>query len=307
MTEQEQPIESGTKLLSMRDVGKLLAEARAKASLSAEDAATRLCLRPQQIEAIESGEVDRLPGQTFVRGLIRSYAKLLQIDSEPLVEAHRRHAPGAMPGQMNLKWEHIPINETARRGWLPYIQLAVVIGVLLGAGLAYMEYSAKPEDEALLPATSTQPEPMLEEQSVLQPLGGAAAPDAANALPAEPPVPVATNPAATNPLPSAPPASVAPQVNPAALPSAPVAAVPAAAGAKLRLAFSDSSWVRVRDRDGRDLLNRTVPAGKAEVVTGTPPLTLEIGNTAGVQVSFNDKPVDLAPYTRANVARFKLE
>jgi cytoskeleton protein RodZ len=42
-------------------------------------------------------------------------------------------------------------------------------------------------------------------------------------------------------------------------------------------------------------------------VTGTPPLTLEIGNTAGVQVSFNDKPVDLAPYTRANVARFTLE
>jgi cytoskeleton protein RodZ len=305
MTEQEQPIESGTKLLSMRDVGKLLAEARANAALSAEDAASRLCLRPQQIEAIESGEVDRLPGQTFVRGLIRSYAKLLQIDAEPLVEAHRRHAPGAMPGQMNLKWEHIPINETARHGWLPYIQLAVVIGVLLGAGLAYMEYSAKPADEALLPAITTQPEPMLEEQSVLQPLGGAAEPGAANALPAEPPVP-----AATNLLPPAPPAGAATQVNPAALPalpSAPVAAVPAAAGAKLRLAFSDSSWVRVRDRDGRYLLNRTVSAGKAEVLTGTPPLTLEIGNTAGVQVSFNDKPVDLAPYTRANVARFTLE
>lgn len=293
MTEQEQPIESGTKLLSMRDVGKLLAEARTKAALSTEDAATRLCLRPQQIEAIESGEVDSLPGQTFVRGFIRSYAKLLQIDAEPLVEAHRRHTPGAVPGQISLKWEHIPIIETARRGWLPYIQLAVVIGVLLGAGLAYMEYSAKPADEALKPATLTAPEPMLEEETVLQPLGAGEEPGAADALPP------AADPAATNPLPPAPPASPAQQVNPAA-------AMPAA-GAKLRLAFSEASWVRVRDRDGRYLLNKTVPAGGAEVVAGTPPLTLEIGNTAGVQVSFNDQPVDLAPYTRANVARFTLE
>lgn len=307
MTEQEQPIETGTTHLSMRDVGKLLAEARAKAVLSTEDAATRLCLRPQQIEAIESGEVDALPGQTFVRGLIRSYAKLLQIDAEPLVEAHRRHAPGAVPGQMNLKWEHIPITETVRRGWLPYIQLAVVIGMLLGAWMVYMDYFAGQPDEAPTPATSITPEPMLEEETVLQPLGAVEEPGAADALPAAPP---AADAAATNPLLPAPLASPAAQGNPAvppAVPSAPAVASPAAAGAKLRLSFFAASWVRVRDRDGRDLLNKTVSAGGVEVVAGTPPLTLEIGNTAGVQVSFNDKPVDLAPYTRANVARFTLE
>ena len=40
---------------------------------------------------------------------------------------------------------------------------------------------------------------------------------------------------------------------------------------------------------------------------GMPPLQLVVGNASGVQVTYNDQPVDLAPYTKVDVARLTLE
>jgi cytoskeleton protein RodZ len=36
-------------------------------------------------------------------------------------------------------------------------------------------------------------------------------------------------------------------------------------------------------------------------------LSVVVGNTAGVQLTYNDRPVDLEPHTRAGVARLTLE
>jgi cytoskeleton protein RodZ len=74
----------------------------------------------------------------------------------------------------------------------------------------------------------------------------------------------------------------------------------------LTLAFRDHSWSEVRDRNGRVLLSGMNPGGTAQTLSGTPPLELVIGNAADVSVSYKGQPVDLAPYTRQNVARFTL-
>ena len=87
----------------------------------------------------------------------------------------------------------------------------------------------------------------------------------------------------------------------------PPVAVPAVTLATLKFSFEKSSWVRVSDKQGKDLLNKTIPAGGTEVVEGTPPMKLEIGNAAGVQLNYNQKPIDLGPHTQGNVARFTLE
>jgi cytoskeleton protein RodZ len=39
-----------------------------------------LKLNPRQIEALESGRFDLLPGYAFTRGFLRNYARLLKID-----------------------------------------------------------------------------------------------------------------------------------------------------------------------------------------------------------------------------------
>ena len=85
-----------------------------------------------------------------------------------------------------------------------------------------------------------------------------------------------------------------------------VAAAAPAAGETIALAFKDYSWTEVRDRDGRVILSGMNRGGTSQSVSGTPPLELVIGNASDVRVTYRGNPVDLAPHTRQNVARFKL-
>jgi cytoskeleton protein RodZ len=74
----------------------------------------------------------------------------------------------------------------------------------------------------------------------------------------------------------------------------------------LVLAYKDSSWTEIRDRTGRVLLSRMNEGGQTQTVAGQPPFELTIGNATDVTLRYNGKPVDLAPHTRQNVARFTL-
>ena len=71
--------------------------------------------------------------------------------------------------------------------------------------------------------------------------------------------------------------------------------------------FTQPSWVRVLDRDGKEIFNMNKPSGTENVIEGNPPFKVEVGNAAGLELSYNGHPVDLAPHTKANVARLTLE
>jgi len=61
----------------------MLAQMRVERKLSVADVAQRLKYGARQIEALEAEEFDKLPGATFVRGMVRGYAKLLDTDPQP--------------------------------------------------------------------------------------------------------------------------------------------------------------------------------------------------------------------------------
>jgi cytoskeleton protein RodZ len=75
----------------------------------------------------------------------------------------------------------------------------------------------------------------------------------------------------------------------------------------VRMVFSRESWVEIRDRQGRTIFSQLNPAGSAQSISGQPPFRLVVGNASGVRVLFNDRSVDLAPYTQVDVARLTLE
>ena len=51
-------------------------------------------------------------------------------------------------------------------------------------------------------------------------------------------------------------------------------------------------------------LNR---AGTERAVRVSPPFNLVIGNASHVKAVYNDKPIDLAPHTKVEVARFTVK
>jgi cytoskeleton protein RodZ len=94
---------------------------------------------------------------------------------------------------------------------------------------------------------------------------------------------------------------------PTAMAAAPAQAALPSGEKQLHLVFHKDSWVEVHDKDGQRIFSKLNPAGSEQTITGTPPFSLVIGNAAGVTLTYDGKPVDLAPHTKTTVARFSLE
>ncbi|MBB3045954.1 cytoskeletal protein RodZ [Litorivivens lipolytica] len=76
--------------MSEQEPGCSLREAREAAGLSQQDVADSLNLLVSNVQAIESNTFKQLNADIFVRGYIRSYARFLNLDAEPLLEAAER-------------------------------------------------------------------------------------------------------------------------------------------------------------------------------------------------------------------------
>lgn len=257
-------------------VGGLLAAAREKAGMSIEAAASQLRLSVRQVQALEADDASALPAPTFVRGFIRNYAKLLALDVDALLEVYRVYAPSPAQGAISLHSENIPILNHDKRAWLPYAMASAIVAVALGGWMVYMEYAV--ETKTIAPIAKV-------EKTVVAPKA-----------------PADRSESATVPSPSAVPATTAPV--PTSMGASPSTAP---ATSSLSMTFTGQSWVQVTDRDGIMIFNKSQPAGSQVVVEGQPPFSIVIGNASGVQLGYHDKPVDLAPYTKANVARLTLE
>ena len=85
--------------------GQHLSRAREARGLSVADIARTLKFSERQIDALERDDYQLLSGSTFIRGFIRSYARVLKIDSAPLIAMLEAGAPHAAvevvaPGNM---------------------------------------------------------------------------------------------------------------------------------------------------------------------------------------------------------------
>ena len=76
------------------DIGATLRNARETAGYSITDVAQRMRLSRHHIENLEAERFDLFPVSVFLRGYLTSYARLLGIDSVPLLEAYDRRGFG---------------------------------------------------------------------------------------------------------------------------------------------------------------------------------------------------------------------
>src|SRR5690554_2378879 len=76
-------LETGVQTVAVGDV---LRSARLAANLTVAEVANKLNLTASAVESIESSQFERLPGITFARGYIRSYAKILGLNSDQLAQ-----------------------------------------------------------------------------------------------------------------------------------------------------------------------------------------------------------------------------
>jgi cytoskeleton protein RodZ len=305
-----------------------LGQIREKNAISVQEMSQKTRLSVKQIEALESGQMEQLPGLAFVKGAIRSYAKTLGVNSQPYIDALMPIAglPDLRQGEGNATLapavpgagEYTPSGAGSTLKW------AIAVGALLVIAALYYGNSASNQNKG-------QAEPVkssLNTEPTSSAGVGQSPPSAAPAVPAvAPPVNTATsNPPAAAPEPAsgfgiapgtsatAPSASgvsstASSSGSGVALsvpPSAPIPIVIAGNQGTIELVFAKDSWVTIRDASGKAVADRLFKAGTTTNLQATAPLKLSIGAAAGVVLTWNGQVRDLKPDTKDDVARFSI-
>ena len=300
--------------------GALLRAAREAAGLSVDAVAQQLKLAPRQVKALEEGDYTHLPGRTFVRGFVRNYARLVHLDPEKVLGALPAGASAPtleapMLQQTAPTMGELPTSEHSKSGWTRWA-IPLTLAAIVAAAATYEWLRPPGESRATLggdPAANIErPAPIIAKQeapgtSLQNPLAATAPDPTPDTPPSTSSAPASTaSPSSASTASSAPASTASPSPATAPSPAPTPATGTTIALQPLMLAFRDYSWTEVRDRNGRVLLSGMNPGGTAQSLSGTPPLEIVIGNAADVSVRYKGQPVDLAPHTRQNVARFTL-
>jgi cytoskeleton protein RodZ len=284
-----------------------------------EAAHQQLRLHIKQIEALEAGEWDKLPGMAFVRASLRSYGKVLQADVGPLLESlsdrkepELRSATSLdrpMTGQSMLGFGNG--GSGYRWAWALLVLLGLAALALYfapGDGAGERSSWLQQRKEPAVAASGSSPGGQGNPQSSALPQGT----DAALSGTSTSSVPLNLPTQANQPS-SPPPAPGVPQPSAEAASAIPVASSPApassssAAAQALMLSFNTDSWVEIKQADGKVLLYGIQKANTSSTLDAVGEVQLTIGNAAKVEVQYLGKPVALSPAPGSGIARITLK
>jgi cytoskeleton protein RodZ len=322
--------------------GRILAEQREALGWSVEQVADQLKLAVRQVVAIETGDYASLPPAAVVRGFVRAYAKVLRLDPAPLVSMIPLDTPPVDSAAVAARREkaaaasmsQVRFSSSGARRRLPWGAIggavaAVAIGVAVWQLAPMVGMFGAQNNHAA--TTSALPPPAVPGGNVVElpsPVAGApAAPTAPAGTGSQvgslqnPSVPLISVPPQSQP--SAPGATGTPAAPPAAgavpatattsatataatAPAAAPASAPAAGGDALVLTVKEDSWIEVRRAKGKPLLSKLVKAGSTETVEIKEPVTLVVGNAAGVEATLRGAALPLPP-TSGTVARLPVQ
>ncbi|RQO36190.1 DUF4115 domain-containing protein [Herminiimonas sp. KBW02] len=323
-TEKREPVISA---------GVQLAALREERGWTVEQVANQLNLASRQILALEEDNYAALPGMVIVRGFIRSYAKVLRVDPAPILAGIKDDtaAPAVLPPErspLSASFSETKLLASNSRGLNSKMVLGggilVVLGALAYAGqhMGWLSHStsgspAKVEEKLAPIELSDAPAAAVVE--VPPPIeiteAGPTESKPAEVKPTEAAKPAAEAVAAKSAAPAVAAATTAAPVTPAAAPAAkptPVAAVvkpvvPVDSKNALAINVREDSWVEIKGADNSVLLSRLLKAGSSEAVAVTGPVSVVIGNAAGVDVTLRGAPVDVVTGNSSNVARLNLK
>jgi cytoskeleton protein RodZ len=122
-------------------IGATLREARnrRKIDLSEVEAATKI--RTRYLRAMENEEWDVLPGGSYTRGFVRTYASFLGLDGERLADDYRYGAEAAVGGERAIRAEPASASPRSPRprlstgAWTAIVTIGL-IAVLVAVGLS---------------------------------------------------------------------------------------------------------------------------------------------------------------------------
>ncbi len=262
----------------MSSIGERLRQERLRRGLDLFRIAEQTKINPALLEAIESDDLDKLPGSFFTRSFVRQYAKALGLDEnefEP--ELHRvteveQEPPALRPFQRN-EFDFTTVASAVRpsvpRSIGSLIAFVLIVAACSAAYVLWQRAHEAPRAAQTAPATAA----------------GEQAPAASSVTPAGY---------------RAPGAAPAPEQSPAAPTSTPVtepvpatlSAVAAGQSAAVRVEVRANAevWIRVV-ADGQHLFSGTLEPNQSRIFEASATVLLVSGNAGAMEVLWNGKSV----------------
>ncbi len=300
-------------------LGQRLRAERERRGISTQKAADEMHLDTWVIDALETGDYQRIGPPVYAKGHLKKYAAILGLPPAEIAAgfAPQPETPVANPAAQSMNIRTTRASSARAANWpLPQIAalaaLALVVGGVvwwkpwqrrsavgagIGAGAARSSVPASDAPAAAPASAASEPGSAPEAEPIAQSLPEEQVPESA------PPAPMG---AAAGPSP-APAASATSGLAAAAAGNVREADAALGAGrARLRLSFSADSWVDVHDADGRRVFAGNGRANSVKTIAGMAPLRVYLGFASGVQLEVNDHAVAIGPqFFTGDVARFE--
>jgi len=288
--------------------GDLLRTAREKKDLDIKDVAHRLNLNQDIIIALETNDANLLPASTYVRGYLRSYAKLLGLDGDYVVQVYDSdreptEKPQEIIAEVN-KPEQIRSKDLPVKAFTYLITF--VFALLLLAWLQSHTVMNK-ADERNFKQSEPAPAPEPEGQTVISDDG-----HVVHYYPAFETWVKETENAGEEKV-------ISPEemmIRTIDLPGSPLKRFSETDDSNLAMAsdrldrveisLSQESWIEVYDANNERLYMGLARPGEVISLEGLAPLSLLLGYTPGVTINYNGREIEPDHYSSSGVSRLIL-
>lgn len=270
----------------MSQIGNVLKEARESKGLTIDDIQAETKIQRRYIECIESGELDKLPGNFYAKAFIKQYAESVGLNSAELLEQYKDELPAdkvdPAAKEMFNRAQKMNDREDFKNKFVDVLPRVILISFIVIAVVAtYLflmsdsdsssETESSGNSEVVFKAPEEEQEPNVNEPTAEEPTD-----DSATEAPA------------TETKQEVVPVSAEGDTSVYELKNAPVADY------KVTLTATSDCWYEVKDSDGTSLYNGVVKAGEsAEVIVPATSTEISIttGNAPGGTVAINGVPI----------------
>lgn len=253
-------------------LGDLLRKTREEKNLSLNDIENETKIRKLYIKAIEEGDYGKIPGEVFLKGFIKTYAKILGLDGQALVEEYKKekNGPAAEAEKEPAAEEKQPEPEVPAEEEKPAEPAPQKADEKHESGRASILNTES--NEYLKPQSSGGKKNIVILAVIIVAIIAAAAVYISSQSSDEPKAPAPSS--AQTQQQEAQPQQAAP---------APVS------GAEVSASFADDCWTEVKV-DGNVVLSETVKAGSRLTWKGAKQVDVTVGNAGAVDITFNGQP-----------------
>jgi len=278
-------------------VGQLLRQAREQRKLTIQQVALQLNLKAEQVERLEQDQPDGRTLETFARGYVRAYGRLLKLPETELMAALSRQTGSAASTAKPMRTFS---NRTAHQAtenrfmWLTYAIIALLLVLLF----VWWWQSARENTADSSSTPASQPVEARTQPVSPQPITEVPAAQATDEQAAS------MGSAADNAISEQQLNEMLQQLVPPSTEAVPAPEVPQLDTLEMR--FSENCWIDVVDAEGNRVAYGTKQAGYIMQLTGTAPFVITLGNPSVVKINFNQQAFDMSAFPGGRVAKFTI-